>query len=147
METAFVVVLAALGMYNSVYFTLLAYRLVPPSARLVPAVCRLEDSACDAVVHTPPARLIGGIPNALLGIVYYMAIFIAAATNALWRLPVTVAFAAAGALTVALGAYLAYELIAVMRVRCVLCMASHGMNAALFAVFAWKSGAPFVMAI
>lgn len=133
--TAFVVVLASLGLYNSAYFTLLTYNLISPAAPLVPAVCRLDDGACTNVVHTPSAKVIAGVPNALFGVAYYVAMLIAAATGLLWQRSTLLLFVFASATTVALGLYLTYQLIAVMRVRCVLCITSHVINAVLMIVF------------
>lgn len=135
MLTLFVVVLACIGLYNSAYFTLLSYGLIAPSAPLVPAACRLDDNSCTVVVHTPPAKVIAGIPNALFGCIYYVVILIAAATHSLRQGPFLLALVIAAAATVALGVYLTYQLYAVMRVHCVLCMMSHSINALLFIVW------------
>lgn len=129
-----VVVLASVGLYNSVYFTLLAYSLISPSAPVVPAFCRLGDDTCRAVVHTRPAKLMGGIPNALFGCFYYVLLLISATTGTLWTRPALIAFAAVAAFTVLLAAYLIHQLYAVLHKRCPLCLISHGVNAALFAV-------------
>lgn len=128
-------VMALAGLYISIYFTLLTYRVVAPSARLVPAVCRLQDGACHLVVHTSPARILGGIPNALFGIAYYVFVLLAATLNA-WQHPsVAAALIALGGVTVALALYLMYQLLLVMRVRCVLCIVSHSINVTLWVLF------------
>lgn len=135
MLTPFIVLLALSGLYNSAYFTLLTYNVVSPSARLVPTVCRLDESACTHVVHTASAKAIAGVPNALLGVGYYVVILVAAARGALWQQPLLFAFVIVSATTVALGIYLTYQLYAVMRVCCVLCITSHVINAILFLIF------------
>ena len=68
-----IVVLSLVGLANAIYFTLAYYRRVK-KARWVPEVlCAREDSSCVAVLQTPYARLFG-VPNSLLGIVYYLSL-------------------------------------------------------------------------
>ncbi len=79
-----------------------------------------------SVVHSPRARLFGGVSNALLGTFYYPALAIAV-WLAMTRWEVTgilaVALFAAGVSVV-----LAYSLLFVTRMRCVYCWTSHVIN-------------------
>lgn len=126
--TAAIVLLAAAGFVIASYFTAVAWRWMAPDARWIPAVCRLEERTCASVIFTPSARVFGP-PNSLLGQIYYAALLVATPLGLLadpwaWRLLV-----AASLVTVALGIYLSYALLAILRVPCPLCFAAHGINA------------------
>lgn len=79
-----------------------------------------------SVVQTPRARLLGGVPNALLGTAYYpalaAAIWFATSRLALEVVAVPVLAAAATSLV------LAYSLLFVTRMPCVYCWTSHAVN-------------------
>lgn len=79
-----------------------------------------------SVVQTPRARLVGGVPNALLGAAYYPALAIATwfATSRL-TLALLVVPVLAAALT---SVVLAYSLLFVTRMPCVYCWTSHAVN-------------------
>ena len=79
-----------------------------------------------SVVQTPRARLVGGVPNALLGAAYYpvLAIAIWFATNRLALALVAVPVLAAAAMSLVL----AYSLLFVTRMPCVFCWTSHAIN-------------------
>jgi uncharacterized membrane protein len=82
-----------------------------------------------SVVQTPRARVIGGVPNALLGLGYYAALGCAVpffSYAGVWW-PALAAAAAAAAFS----AYLAYSLLFVTKMPCVYCWTSHTVNAAL----------------
>jgi len=86
-----------------------------------------------SVVETPRARLYGGVPNASLGIVYYVALAIAAWTL---RGPVTYLVFAATAFAAVTSAVLAYSLLFVTRRSCPYCWTAHAVNWALVAIYA-----------
>jgi uncharacterized membrane protein len=83
-----------------------------------------------SVVTEPHARLFGGIPNALIGAVYYpllaSAVWIVQAL-AVPRWPIAVAVVAAAATS----AFLAYSLAFVTKRECRYCWTSHAVNAVL----------------
>ena len=128
------VVLALIGLLISSYFTAVAYRWMRPDSRWVPPVCRMDEQACASIVFTPQARVFG-LPNSVLGQVFYFSLGLA-----VWRGwlggPVGSLFLGASVLTVGLAVYLSYSLLFVIRVRCVLCFASHIINVAIFALLA-----------
>jgi uncharacterized membrane protein len=111
---ATIVLLCGVGLYASAFM----YR----KARLAQRRQLQEPS----VVDSPRARVAGGIPNAAIGIVYYV---IVAATvpffesQAVWDAVFLAALAAAG-----FSLYLAYSLVAVTRMPCVYCWTSHFIN-------------------
>ena len=89
-----------------------------------------------SVVETPRARLFGGIPNAALGIPYYL---IAGAgvwfgsPHALALLLALAAFAAAVTSVI-----LAYSLLYVTRMSCTYCWTSHAVNWILAVMLIWR---------
>ena len=133
--------LSLAGLADSLYFTFAYYGRIR-KARWVPKVfCAPERSSCVTVVRTPYARVFG-IPNSLLGIIYYAAllvwigfvprhlgisgrIFRPFETLGLWLL-------GASLLTVILGFYLVYALRRALGVHCPLCYAAHAINLAIF---------------
>jgi uncharacterized membrane protein len=93
------------------------------------------------VVRTPYARVFG-IPNSLLGIVYYVALLVwigfvprhLSISGRIFRPFETVGLWLLGAslLTVMLGFYLVYALRRALGVDCPLCYAAHAINVGLF---------------
>ena len=123
--------LGSLGLLISVYFTLVYYGLVKAEAPYIPRVCRLEESSCQSLLHRPEARLFW-LPNSVLGLVFYLLV-IASSLPARGLPPgLESVVLRASAVTVCVSVYLAYQLLAKLRVRCVLCLASHAINACLF---------------
>ena len=137
-----IIALALAGLIISFYFTLAYYGRIK-KARWVPEIlCAREGSSCVTVVQTPYARVFG-VPNSLLGIVFYAALIawslvpaktwgvafedaMPASRAGLWLfLPVSVA-------TVALGFYLIYALRRILYIDCPLCYTAHAINLVLF---------------
>lgn len=88
-----------------------------------------------SVVQTPRAKLFGGVPNALIGIIYYPAL---AAVS--WStLPGALRYAALAAAALAAGTslYLAYSLLFVTKRSCSYCWTAHLSNWALLAAFSY----------
>lgn len=82
-----------------------------------------------SVVETPRARVVGGVPNAALGLAYYAALAIGVA---FLHVPgVWVAAFAASLAAALLSVYLAYSLLFVTRMPCPYCWTLHAVNAAL----------------
>ena len=129
--TTAVAALAAVGFAIAAYFTAVAYRWVRPDAAWIPAFCRLGERTCASIVFTPRARVFG-LPNSVLGQVFYAALLAGAALGLLDQ-PLLLGLYRAGSLvTVALAVYLSYALLFVMRVPCPLCFVSHGINTVIF---------------
>ncbi len=88
-----------------------------------------------SVVQTPRARLYGGVPNALIGALYYPAV---AASVWLVRSPVAADVVLAAVAFAALtSAVLAYSLLFVTRRSCPYCWTAHAVNWALLILWAW----------
>jgi uncharacterized membrane protein len=88
-----------------------------------------------SVVQTPRARLYGGVPNALIGSMYYPALALA-----IWlvRGPVlTLVVLAAVLLAAATSLVLAYSLLFVTRRSCPYCWAAHAVNWSLLVLSGW----------
>ena len=121
-----VIALAVIGLYIAAYFTLVYYGLLRPSTRLMPSVCRLKDRTCQTVLTTKYARLFG-VPNSLLGILYYGAVIVIVGSG--WTgAPVGSALIAAAWFAVAVGFLLVYSLFFIIRIPCPLCLAGHAIN-------------------
>ncbi len=90
-----------------------------------PTICRLEDNGCQALFRPPLAADLG-IPNSLLGLLFYA--LLASGLAAAW--PIWLLLSAA---TFALGlsAYLAFRLVR-DRLECRVCWAGHAANALLW---------------
>jgi uncharacterized membrane protein len=130
------------GLADALYFTQAYYGRVK-KARWVPEVlCAREGSSCVTVVQSPYARVFG-VPNSLLGILYYGVLIIwglGYPWPQFWGLGwdkflVYVRFSnlliLVSLFTVGLGFYLVYALRRKLRVDCPLCYAAHAINAAL----------------
>ena len=119
------IILSAVGLYISLYFSLVYYRLIGANTGLVPSFCRMEEGACRLVIHHHDANLFG-VPNSVLGVGYYLCVvmvgigvgdpfFVSVMQFASW-------------LSVLLAVYLVYSLFSRVRVVCPLCLVSHGIN-------------------
>jgi uncharacterized membrane protein len=136
-----IVILSLVGLANALYFTFAYYGRIK-KARWVPELfCAREGSSCVTVVQTPYARVFG-VPNSLLGIVYYV-LLIAWASLGFDVGPTVVigsrfaplsywVLLAASAMTVALGFYLVYALRRKLHTHCPMCYVGHSINATLF---------------
>ncbi len=127
-----IAVLAVVGLSVSTYFTAIAYRWVQPDARWIPTFCRMDEKTCASVVFTPQARVFG-LPNSVLGQVYYLVLLVGVGSGWIEGAFLYVLLAAS-TLTVGLALYLSYSLLFVLRVPCRLCFTSHSLNIALCAL-------------
>jgi len=138
-----IVLLSLMGLADALYFTLAYYARIR-KARWVPEMlCAREASSCVAVLRTPYAHVFG-VPNSLLGIVYYVLLIIwilfvprhAILLGHVWTPFETLGVLLLGAslCTVVLGFYLIYALRRVLRTHCPLCYAAHTINLILFAL-------------
>jgi uncharacterized membrane protein len=109
-----VVVLCGVGLYASAFMLGKARRAARGELR--------EPS----VVQTARARVLGGKPNAALGLVYYA--LLAAVTPALGTSYVWLAAITASLVAAAFSLYLAYSLLFVTRMPCIYCWTSHVVN-------------------
>ena len=137
-----IVFLSIVGLANALYFTFAYYGRIK-KARWVPEIlCAREGSSCVTVVQTPYARVFG-VPNSLLGIIYYVAVIAGAATDwsygTNWGIHLADIFMGpssliklAGAVTVVLGFYLIYALRRKLHTHCPMCYLGHAINATLF---------------
>ncbi len=122
---------AALSFLISSYFTAVAYRWITPDANWIPSFCRMGEQTCASIVFTPRARVFG-LPNSLLGQVFYLALLTAVGGDFLFTKPFVYVYLLASLVTVLLGMYLSYSLLFMTRVPCKLCFTSHGINLVIF---------------
>lgn len=91
-----------------------------------PNICRLDHGGCAVLFRTPQAALLG-VPNALLGVLYYPALLAGLAVSVSPRLLLAVSL-----LPLALSAVLARILIR-DRLECRICWVGHAANLAVSA--------------
>jgi uncharacterized membrane protein len=129
-------VLAGIGLGISIYFSLAFYGVIRSHERLLPAaVCSTKEARCLAVLGLPDARVFG-VPNSLLGNLYYLALLGLLGLGPGWR--VLWGLAVAGAwLAFLFGLYLIYALVFRIRTACPLCLVSHAINTGLAAVLTY----------
>jgi len=128
-----IIILAGIGAAISAYFAALGLGLVNPQDRRVPRLCRVQEQDCTRLLGSSDARVFG-IPNALVGLLYYVALLtVGAQRDALHDL--IGFFVLPGLLAVVLGVYLTARLLIVHRVRCLLCLATHCINFILLVIF------------
>ena len=130
--------LCLVGFGISSYFTGVAYHWVRPDTRWIPAFCRMGEQTCATIVFTPQARVFG-VPNSVLGQLFYATLAIVAGTGGLDEPLIRLVVFGASGVTVVLGAYLSYSLLFVTRVNCVLCFTSHAINLMLFVNLLWRT--------
>ena len=91
----------------------------------------MGEKTCATIVFTPRARLFG-VPNSLLGQVYYVALLAGLWGGFLFSRPAFFLYLSASLLTVLVGVFLSYSLLFITRVPCTLCFTSHAINAMVF---------------
>lgn len=124
--------LSAIGLLISVYFALMFHNILSPDSTLIPKVCRMQKSSCVSILASREARLLG-IQNFYPGMVYYglILLWIFESDRVEWF---TGFLKIASGLTVLAGLYLTFSLLFKLKVRCVLCLTSHGINFLLFLI-------------
>lgn len=126
---------STIGLYISLYFTFIYYRIISPDRRLVPAWCRMDNNTCHYIVHTPQAHALG-LPNSLYGIFYYLfmpSYAILGAWYYSFSLEKAMVFFSAAPFLMSI--YLFYALRFQLKTHCVLCYISHAINFLLFLLF------------
>ena len=133
-----VIALALAGLADALYFTFAYYGRVQKSRWVPQILCAREDSSCVTVVRTRYGSVFG-IPNSLLGIVYYglLVLWAVAGQSAGVRFQIGmtsfyVTFSdlliAAAVVTVVLGFYLIFALRQILHTDCPFCYAAHAIN-------------------
>lgn len=125
MRVVSLLLLSVMGLYVSVYFTLVYYGLIRPDAKYVPQLCRLDEGGCRRLLDHRHARLLA-VPNSLLAILYYGAIILGITLAVDSGIMVWITYVSW--FVVAVGLFLIYSLFFVVKTRCVLCFLSHALN-------------------
>jgi uncharacterized membrane protein len=102
----------------SLHFTLAYYGRIQSPA-VPPALCRQEERACLTILRTPYARLFG-VPNAVVGLAFYLLTAVGAGLTLAGRLPLWLweLNVALAAVAVLLAPYLVWALVARLKVWC-----------------------------
>jgi uncharacterized membrane protein len=117
------ITLSLIGLADSIYFILAQY------------VSRGQKT-CDLLLDTPCARLFG-IPNSVIGLIFYSGIAAACAVSWLTGQRSLLPYAlAAAVVALCVSLYLAYALLFKLRRVCRLCFLAHAINALLVVVLA-----------
>lgn len=119
-----------MGLFISIYFALVYNKLIAPNAHWLPKFCRLEKGACESLLNTDEAHILKA-PNFYLGILFYIFILVVALDEGLFAFLYISVLTITG-FTVVVGLYLIYSLFFKIRIQCILCLASHTINLALF---------------
>ena len=117
---------AGLGIAS--YFSLVYYRVIEADNRWVPSFCRMERGACMRILDTPQAKVLG-VPNSVLGMLYYGAILF---------IPIDrfeALFLVASIFSVGLGMYLVHALAVRLKTHCPLCYTAHAINLVIANLF------------
>jgi uncharacterized membrane protein len=136
-----VIALSLVGLADALYFTFAYYGRVWKSRWVPEVLCAREESSCVTVVRTPYGSVFG-VPNSLLGIIYYSLLLLWALA---WQsahitiqinmtsylITFTGLLIAAGAVTVVLGFYLIFALRRILHTDCPFCYVAHAINLAL----------------
>lgn len=136
-------VLSLGGLAEALYFTFAYYGRIRQAKWVPEILCAREGSSCITVVQTSYARVFG-VPNSLLGIVYYLLLIVGARgswtfginlcihiTSFVIPLGMAILILISAGTTV-LGAYLVYALRRKLHVDCPLCYTAHAINTTLF---------------
>jgi uncharacterized membrane protein len=113
--------LASVALLVNLYFAAIALRWSGVRERVgrLFNACGADTSSCAVVFATPYARLFGGAPNVAAGIPWALALLgLAAYWMATGRLVVPWPYLVVAAGTLAVGAYLVYALVAVLKQPC-----------------------------
>lgn len=121
---AVVTVLAGVGFYASLFMLAKAWRAARGEVR------------GPSVVKTPQAHLLG-LPNSLLGCLYY--VFVAVAIWFSGAVPMAQALAVVALLAAATSLVLAYSLLFVTRRMCPYCWTAHAANWAIALLAVWHA--------
>jgi uncharacterized membrane protein len=129
-----IAVLSATGLYISIYFTLVYYGVIQAENSIMPAFCSMKTHTCQSVLNTKFARVFG-VPNSLLGVIYYLLILVLLFANLLFVPALSNILVVVAWFTVALGVFLTYSLFFIIKTPCPLCLAGHAINLALAVLF------------
>jgi uncharacterized membrane protein len=136
MEFRFVlIVLSMIGLYISIYFSLVFYQVISPENKLVPEWCRMENKTCELVVHTNQGRILW-LPNSVFGILYYSTQVVFVMVLSLYRSSaIQSAMTVISAIPFLMSLCLLYALRVQLKTHCVLCYICNGINILLFLIY------------
>ena len=123
-----VFILSLIGLWITIYFTGVYYRWFSSHVVWMPKVCQLEEESCMRVLDTPRAKIFG-IPNSVFGIGLYLYLIVdlfAGFPTLITLLLLTAALARS--------IFLAYSLLFITKIPCLLCFTGQGVNLILFLI-------------
>ena len=133
----FVMILALLGLVDSVYYTLIHYGVMGFGSPYMPMICDHKEGVCQMLANTDWASLLG-LPNSIYGAGYYLMIIIFTGirlASGAWPYPkliLAITLLAAG-----FSVYLAWIMVYQVHALCPLCVTAQAINIALATMFVW----------
>ncbi len=128
MEIFILILLSTAGFLVSAYFTGVYYGRLRSNVWWIPSMCRMDRSTCSTILKTPEARIFG-IPNFVLGMVFYLLMIIMGTYRSfssfdfLFDLSLSISL-----FTVVLSVSLIYSLLFKLKTNCILCYTAHAIN-------------------
>ena len=119
---------ALVGLGIGSYFSLVYYRAIEADEKWIPWFCRMEKGDCLRILSTPEVKILG-VPNSILGILYYGAILFVPIDR------FVILFLIASIFSVGLGMYLVLVLVYRLKTHCPLCYTAHGINLVIANLF------------
>jgi uncharacterized membrane protein len=135
-ERVLIGVLSAAGFLISLYFAMAGRNKPAIVDRCIPRSCRIGPTTCGTLLEAREARVFG-IANFHLGMIWYVGLLGSAVQLNLW-IEMHLMLFSGSLIAVITGFYLSYILIFRVRIRCVLCFISHGINLMIFLVLLIK---------
>ena len=134
------IVSALAGLSISLYFSLVYYNIIGANQWFIPSFCRMDEETCRYVIHTSYAKLLG-IPNSILGVFYYAIIlFILLIDGIRSHFFINEIIIIGSIITVIASVYLAYVLLAKVKVNCVFCFTIHILNVIILILLTYTNG-------
>lgn len=128
--------LAVIGLADSAFLVLRHMGFISSEPPLIASACMISNGSCDLAAQSTAGSILG-IPAPVLGGLYFAAVVVLVIVRlhiGRWLFPyATLGLMAAG---LAYSGYLVYMLIAVLGQPCPYCLAAHGINISVFALFA-----------
>ena len=139
-----ILALAAIGLADSVYLTLVHFGLGNLEPQVVAGACQFKMGSCSSVAQSSSATTIG-IPNAIFGALYFAflaGVALVKVVTGRWLFPHLLLGVMLTAL--AFSGYMVYTLLFELGVPCGFCLTAHAVNFLTFLMFliSWRRTPP-----
>ncbi len=139
-----ILALAAIGLADSVYLTLVHFGVGSFEPQVVAGACQFKNGSCSSVAQSSAATTIG-IPNAIFGALYFAflaGVALVRVVTGSWLFPHLLLGVMLAAL--AFSGYLVYMLFFELGIPCGFCLTAHAANVLAFLMFliSWRRTPP-----